>query len=119
MVLPFLVLVLLSPRLFSISFFLFVVLLSNISNFFPITPNIPNQTSYCPIYTMFLPYTFLVILLYKTLYDLLSLFILTLLYILLQTFPPGLLHSPNSPLVPKYLFLLYTPSIIPNTCFFL
>ena len=95
-------------------FSFFAVFLSNVSNFFPIVPNIPDQTSYHPIYTMSLLYTSLVTLLYETLYDLLFLPILTPLYILLQTFLLGPLYSLSSPLVPKYLLLLYIPSIAPD-----
>ena len=67
----------LSPfKSFPIFFFLFVVFPSNISNFFLIVPNTPNQISYHPIHIMSLPYIFLVVLLYETLYNLLSLLIL-------------------------------------------
>ena len=59
------------------------VFLSSVSNFFPIVPNIPDQTSYHPIYTVSLLYISLVILLYKTLYNLLFLPILTPLHTLL------------------------------------
>ena len=61
---PFLVPLLL-PELFPVSFS--SVFLFNISNFFPIIPNIPDQTSYHPIHIVSLLYTSLVILLYKTL----------------------------------------------------
>ena len=109
---PFLVPLLL-PELFPVSFS--SVFLSNISNFFPIVPNIPDQTSYYPIHTVFLLYTSLVIFLYETLYDLLFLPILTSLHTLLQTFLPGPLHLLSSPLVPTCLLLLYIPSIILDT----
>ena len=91
-------------------FFSFVFL-SNVSNFFTIIPNIPDQTFYHPIYTTSLLYISLVILLYETLYGLLFLLVLTPLHTFLQTFLPGLLHSLSSPLVPKCLLLLYIPFI--------
>ena len=100
---PLFLVYLLLPELFPI--FFFSVFFSNISN-------IPNQTSYHPIYTTSLLYTSLVILLYETLYSLLFLPILTPLYTFLQTFLPDPLHSLSSPLVPKCLLLLYTPSIV-------
>ena len=87
------------------------IFLSNISNFFPIIPNISNQTSYCPIHIISLLYTFLVILLYETLYGLLFLSILTPFHTLFQTFLPGPLYSLSSLLVPKCLLLLYISSI--------
>ena len=101
------------PKLFLM--FFSSVFFSNVSNFFPIIPNIPDQTSYYPIYTMSLLYILLVILLYETLYSLLFLPILISLYILLQTFLLGPLHSLSSPLVPKCLLPLYIPSIILGT----
>ena len=73
---PFLI-----PGLFPMSFSF--VFLFNVSNFFLIIPNIPNQTSYHSIHIVSLLYTSLVILLYETLYDLLFLLILTLLCTLL------------------------------------
>ena len=72
----FLVLALPPPELFPMFFFPFVIFSSNISSFFSIISNTPNQVSYHPIHIMFLPYIFLVVLLYETLYNLLSLLIL-------------------------------------------
>ena len=115
----FLVLVLSPPKSFPMFFFSSVVFSSNISSFFPIVPNTPNQIFYHPIYIMSLPYIFLVVLLYKTLYNLLFLLVLTFFYILLQISLPSPLYSLNSPLVPKCLLLLYIPSIIPDTYLFL
>ena len=115
----FLVLLLLPPELFPIFFFSSVVFPSNVSSFFPIVPNISDQISYHPIYIISLPYIFLVVLLYKTLYNLLFLLVLTFFYILLQISLPSPLYSLNSPLVPKCLLLLYIPSIIPDTYLFL
>ena len=80
LVFPFLVF-LLFPESFPV-FFSFVFL-SNISNFFPIVPNIPDQTSYHSIHTVSLLYISLVIFLYETLYNLLFLLILTSLHTLL------------------------------------
>ena len=111
LVLLFLVSLLL-PGSFPMSFSVF---LSNIFNFFPIIPNIPDQTSYHPIHTVSLLYTSLVILLYGTLYDLLFLPVLTSLHTLLQTFLPGPLHFLSSLLVPKCLLLLYISSIVLGT----
>ena len=108
---------LLLPRSFPMSFSF--VFLFSVSNFFPIVPNIPNQTSYHPIYTVSLLYTSLIILLYETFYNLLFLPILTPFHTLLQTFLPGPLHFLSSPLVPKCLLLLYIPSIALGTYPFL
>ena len=105
------------PESFPVSFS--SMFLSNIFNFFPIIPNIPDQTSYHPIYTVSLLYTSLIILLYETFYNLLFLPILTPFHTLLQTFLPGLLHFLSSPLVPKCLLLLYIPSIALGTYPFL
>ena len=115
----FLVLALPPPELFPMFFFPFVIFSSNISSFFSIISNTPNQVSYHPIHIMFLPYIFLVVLLYETLYNLLSLLVLTLLYILLQTSLLSPLYSLNSSLVPKCPLLLYIPSIIPGIYLFL
>ena len=101
---------LLLPELFPV--FFFFVFLSNVFNFFSIIPNISGQTSYHPIYTVSLLYTSLVILFYKTLYDLLFLSILTSFCTLFQTFLPGPLHSLSSPSVLKCFLLLYIPSIV-------
>ena len=110
---PLFLVPLLVPGLFPVSFsFIF---LSSIFNFFPIVPNIPDQTSYHPIHTVSLLYTSLVILLYEPLYNLLFLPILTSLYTLLQTFLSGPLHFLSSLLVPKCLLLLYIPSITLGT----
>ena len=105
------------PELFPM--FFFFVLLFNISNFFSIIPNIPDQISYYPIHTTFLLYTSLVILFYETLYGLFFLPVLTSLCTLFQIFLLGLLYSLSFLLVPKYLLLLYIPSITLGTYSFL
>jgi len=97
------------PMFFSSVFF------SNVSNFFPIVPNILDQTSYHPIYIVSLLYISLVILLYETLCNLLFLSVLTPLHTLFQTYLLGLLHFLSSLLVLKYLLLLYISSIILGT----
>ena len=72
----FLVLSLSPSKLFPMFFFPSVVFPSNVSSFFLIVSNIPDQIFYYSIHITSLPYIFLVVLLYETLYNLLFLLIL-------------------------------------------
>ena len=82
---------------------LFFVLLSIVSNSSLTIPSIPDQIFCHPIHIAFLLYTYSVILLFRTLFDLFSLLFLPLLHILLWILLPDLLHFPGFSLVPIYL----------------
>ena len=105
--------------LFLMSPFLLLFLISIVSNFFPIFPNIPYQISCHSIHTVVLLYIFLVILLHNLLSSSSSLFFWPLLHILPQTYLLILVYSLDFSLVLKYLLLLYNPSIVLGIYLFL